>query len=140
MVNWELSSNTSGNLANPNAIFDQIIVGGDLDFTDLTTLNLVFNAAGSGVLWGDSLWNSAQSWTLYDVTGTTTNFANLSLTAIDWLDSGSNDFSTARPDGSFALGLSGNDVVLNYTVVPEPPAAFIGGIGLLMLLRRRRSA
>ena len=136
VVNWELSANTVSNVANPNAVFDQIIVGGNLDFTNLTTLNLSFAVAGSSVLWSDSLWNSAQSWTLYDVAGTTTNFSNLSINTINWLDSGGNLFSTTG--GSFSLTQNVNDVVLNYTVVPEPRAALLGGLGLLALLRRRR--
>ena len=138
VVNWELSAETVSNNPNPSAIFDQIIVGGDLDFTNLTTLNLSFTTGS--VLWGDTFWDASQSWTLYDVTGTTTNFANLSLTGINWLDSVGNLFNTARPDGSFSLSQSGNDVMLNYIVVPEPNiAALIGGMGMLTLLRRRRA-
>jgi fibronectin-binding autotransporter adhesin len=135
-VNWELANNTTTVGVNPTANFDQIIVGGNLDFTDLTTINLLFNGAGSNVLWSDVLWDSDQTWLLYDVAGTTTNFANLKLNTINWLDSGSNLFSTTG--GSFSLGQSGQDVVLNYTAVPEPRAALLGGLGLLMLLRRRR--
>ena len=139
VVNWELNSNTTSNVANPNAIFDQVLVGGNLDFTDLTTLNLVFTATGSNVLWGNSLWDTDQSWTLYDVAGTTSNFGNLSLTTLNWLDSGSNAFDAARPGSSFSLSQSGQDVVLNYTAVPEPNvAALLGGLGVLALLRRDR--
>jgi fibronectin-binding autotransporter adhesin len=136
-VNWELASSTTTVGVNPTASFDQIIVGGNLDFTDFTNINLSFNGAGSTVLWSDSLWSSNQSWLLYDVTGTTANFANLNLNTIDWLDSGSNLFSTAG--GSFTLGQSGEDVMLNYSVIPEPDvAALIGGLGFILLLRRRR--
>ena len=138
VVNWELGLNTATQ-GDPTAVFDQIIVGGNLNFTNSTTLNLVFNGTGSGVLWSDTFWDSDQSWTLYDVAGSTSNFSNLQLTTINWLDStGTNSFETARPDASFSLSLSGNDVLLNYTAVPEPRAALLGGIGLLMLLRRRR--
>ncbi len=134
--NWELTGNTSTNVANPNAIFDQIIVGGNLDFTNLTTLNLSFIAAGSNVLWADTFLDACQSWTLYDVAGTTSNFGNLSLNTVNWLDSGSNLFSTTG--GSFSLTQSGQDVILNFTIVPEPSVALLGGLGLLALLRRRR--
>jgi fibronectin-binding autotransporter adhesin len=136
-VNWELASNTTTVGVNPAANFDQIIVGGNLDFTDLTTINLSFNGAGSDVLWTNALWTTDQSWLLYDVAGTTSNFGNLTLNTINWLDSGSNSFNTANI-GSFTLGQSGHDVVLNFTAVPEPRAALLGGLGLLMLLRRRR--
>jgi hypothetical protein len=84
------------------------------------------------------LWASNQSWLLYDVTGTTTGFGNLSLNTIDWLDAiGGQAFSTLAP-GAFSLSQSGNDIYLNYAV-PEPSRAvlmLIGSAGLL--LRRRR--
>jgi autotransporter-associated beta strand protein len=135
-VNWELASNTSTVGVNPTANFDQVIVGGNLDFTNTTTINLSFNGAGSGVLWANALWDANQSWLLYDVAGTTSNFVNLNLATINWLDSAGNLFSTTG--GNFSLGQSGQDVLLNYTVVPEPRAALLGAIGLLALLRRRR--
>lgn len=135
-VRWELTNSTTTVGTNPSANFDQIIVGGNLDFANTTTIDLVFNAAGSSVLWSDTLWDSNQSWLIYDVAGTTFNFANLDLTTINWLDSGSNLFSTTG--GSFSLGQNGEDVVLNYTIIPEPGAALLGSLGLLFLLRRRR--
>jgi autotransporter-associated beta strand protein len=135
-VNWELANNTSTVGVNPTANFDQVIVGGNLDFTNTTTINLSFNGAGSGVLWANALWDANQSWLLYDVAGTTSNFVNLNLATINWLDSAGNLFSTTG--GNFSLGQSGQDVLLNYTVVPEPSAALLGAIGLLSLLRRRR--
>ena len=136
-VNWELANNTSTVGVNPTANFDQVIVGGNLDFTNITTINLNFNGTGSTVLWADVLWDANQSWLLYDVAGTTSNFVNLNLATINWLDSGGNLFSTTG--GSFTLGQSGQDVVLNYAVVPEPNvAALLGGLGTFLLLRRRR--
>jgi len=138
-VNWELNDNTTVNLANPDAVFDGIVVSGNLNFADLTTLNLVFTSAGSNVLWGNSLWDTNQSWVLYDVSGSTSGFSNLNLNISDWQDSGSNLFNTVRPDGNFTLSLSGSNVMLNYNLVPEPDvAALLGGIGVLAMLRRRR--
>jgi MYXO-CTERM domain-containing protein len=138
-VNWELASNTTTVGANPTANFDQIIVGGNLDFTHPTIINLSFNGAGSTVLWSDSLWDANQSWLLYDVAGITTNIANLNLNTVNWLDSGSNLFSTAG--GSFTLSQNGEDVMLNFTAVPEPSTYGLG-LGALALavaaLRRRR--
>ncbi len=138
VVNWELGMNTTVVGVNPTANFDQVIVGGNLDFTNITAINLIFNGAGSSVLWADVLWGSNQSWLLYDVAGTTTNFANLSLNTSDWLDSGSNSFNTANV-GSFSLGQSGQDIMLNFTAIPEPKAALLGCLGALLLLRRRRN-
>ena len=120
-VNWKLASNTTTVGANPTANFDQIIVmWGNLGFTHTTNLNLSFNGVGSTVLWSDSLWDSNQSWLLYDLIGlgSTTNIANLNLNTTNWLDSGSNLFSTAG--GSFTLSQNGEDVMLNFTAVPEP--------------------
>jgi len=138
-VNWELASNTTTVGANPTANFDQIIVSGNLDFTHPTIINLSFNGAGSTVLWSDSLWDANQSWLLYDVAGITTNIANLNLSTINWLDSGSNLFSTAG--GSFTLSQNGEDVMLNFAAVPEPSTYGLG-LGAMALalaaVRRRR--
>lgn len=137
VVNWELTGNTTTNAPNPNAIFDQVIVGGGLSF-DLTTLNLLFNGTGSSVLWSDTLWDSTQSWTVYDVAGTTSGFDNLTLITANWLDSGGNAFDTVRSGYGFSLGQNGQDVVLNYSAIPEPSTALLGALGVLALLRRRR--
>lgn len=141
-VNWKLASNTTTVGINPTANFDQIVVSGNLDFTHPTYINLSFNGAGSTVLWSDSLWGSNQSWFLYDVIGlgTTTNIANLNLITLNWLDSGSNLFSTAG--GSFTLGQSGQDVMLNYTAIPEPSTYGIAlsaiALALAAVRRQRR--
>ncbi len=47
--------------------------------------------------------------------------------------------------GNFLVGTAGNggatgDIYFNVVVVPEPRAALLGGLGLLALLRRRRTA
>jgi autotransporter-associated beta strand protein len=137
-VQWELNANS---VLNSPVVFDQIIVEGDLDFAGLTSLNLLFNGSGSTVNWNDEFWASNRSWTIYDVAGTTSNFNELKLTTSNWLDgSGLAYGSSLNAGGSFVLGLgvNGNDVILNYTVIPEPKAALIGGLGILLLFRRRR--
>ena len=137
-VNWELASNTTTVGVNPTANFDQVIVGGNLDFTHPTNINLSFNGVGSTVLWSDTLWDSSQSWLLYDVAGITTNIANLNLNTVNWLDSGSNLFSTAG--GSFTLGQSGEDVMLNFSPIPEPSTYGIalGAMALALAAVRRQ--
>ena len=137
-VNWELASNTTTVGVNPTANFDQVIVGGNLDFTHPTNINLSFNGVGSTVLWSDSLWDSSQSWLLYDVAGITTNIANLNLNTVNWLDSGSNLFSTTG--GSFTLGQSGQDVMLNFSPIPEPSTYGIalGAMALALAAVRRQ--
>jgi autotransporter-associated beta strand protein len=140
-VQWELVGNTTTNAANPNAVYDQIIVGGDLDFTDATELDLIFNGTGSTVLWSNGFWGSNQTWTLYDVAGSTTGFlANFSLNPSAWLDSGSNSLASVRSGASFNVSQSGSDILINYVAVPEPATLAIlagGVIGLAVVLRRR---
>ena len=41
-------------------------------------------------------------------------------------------------NGNFSITQNGNNLDLVYTAVPEPRAALLGGLGLLVLLRRRR--
>ncbi len=137
-VNWELVSNTTTVGVNPTANFDQVSVGGNLDFTHPTNINLSFNGVGSTVLWSDTLWDTNQSWLLYDVAGVTTNIANFNLSTINWLDSGSNLFSTAG--GSFTLGQSGEDVMLNFSPIPEPSTYGIalGAMALALAAVRRQ--
>jgi hypothetical protein len=116
-------------------------VGGSLDFAGATSLSLLFNGAGSSVLWANSFWDSDQQWTLYAVTGSTTNFGNLSLTAGSYLDSASNTLLSARPNASFNVAQSGTDVVISYVAVPEPTSIAVLGAGAALLglrIARRR--
>ena len=140
-VLWELNGNTATQTS-PNAVFDQIIVGGNLDFTGVTTMDLSFIASGSVVDWSNSFWASTYTgtngWLVYDVAGTTTNFSNLSITAANWLDSNGASFNTLRSGSSFGLEQVGSDVYLTYTAVPEPASVLLVGLGSLALLRRRR--
>ena len=141
-VEWELNGN-SATQASPTALFDQIVVNGNLDFAGTTTLNLSFIASGSAVAWSNAFWNASHTgsngWLLFDVAGTTTNFSNLSISTANWADSAGNLFNATRGTSSFGLEQVGQDIYLSYTAVPETSAALIGGIGALFLLRRRRA-
>jgi fibronectin-binding autotransporter adhesin len=144
-VLWELTANT---ISNSPLAFDQIIVGGNLDFASLTTLSLAFNSAGSTVSWSDAFWDTARTWTIYSVTGTTTNFGNLTLAGSpgSWLDAQSTpqSLASARPDASFSIVQDGNNVNLVYAIVPEPAAVALAGIGIVVAIgaaaRKRRLA
>ncbi|MCE9629647.1 MAG: autotransporter-associated beta strand repeat-containing protein [Planctomycetia bacterium] len=139
-VNWELIANTTGS-AGVN--YDQVVMPtGNLDFANATTLALSFDALGSSVLWSDAFWNVNRSWTIYDLTtGTTNNIGNLSVGG-SLLDSLGNALSpTGR--GFFTTSLVGQDVVLNFTAVPEPSTwamALAGFAGGGWMMRRRKPA
>jgi autotransporter-associated beta strand protein len=81
------------------------------------------------------------TWTLFSQTTAISGF-DPSLFAINVGSfNGTSGFSNDLGGGSFsvALGGSGNSLVLNYTAIPEPSTAILGGLGLLALLRRRRN-
>lgn len=141
-VNWELNANTTTQ-GDPTAVFDQINVGGTLDFAGATLLNLSFSGAGSTVNWNDALWSSDQEWKIYD-SAAVANFSNLSLVTSNWVDSDGNFFDTLLAGASFSLSLDGADVYLSYTAaaIPEPStyAALLGALALgLVAWRRRRT-
>ncbi len=143
-VLWELTANTTVNAANPNALFDTVVVLGDLDFAGLTTLTLKFDAAGSGVLWSAPLWQApitgTEGWLLYDVAGNTTTFDNLILATANWQDSDGDFFATALPKGYFSLYQDGSHIYLNYALIPEPASLTLLLAGGLLALRRQRGA
>jgi fibronectin-binding autotransporter adhesin len=140
-VLWELAANT---VSNSPLAYDQIVVGGNLDFADLTALSLSFNATGSTVNWADSFWGEERVWTLYSVTGATTNFGNLAILQASWLDSQSQTLESVRAGSTFSIRQDGDDVSIVYAVVPEPAGIVGAGIGLAVacwtLQRRRRMA
>ena len=130
---WELWGNTTTQ-GSPTAIYDQIIVGGNLDFAGATSLSLNFGGSGVGAVnWSDSFWGTNQSWTLFDVAGSTSNIGNFTLAnnPSAWLDSSGQAFSTSsRSANSFSVAQQGSDVMVQYVVVPEPGSLALVGIGI----------
>jgi fibronectin-binding autotransporter adhesin len=132
-VIWELTGNTATQTT-PTAVFDQVIVGGNLDFTSATSLSLVFDDPASSVNWTNPFWDLDREWLLYDVTGTTSNFSNFSISTQSWLDGFGNVFATERPQASFGLrqDVGSGDVFLTYAAVPEPGGLALAAAGLAL--------
>lgn len=128
-----------GSTATLNAEFvgdDLGIRGTDFDAINVTGGNLsidlasVFKLIGTSINYTTGLWDSNRSFTVIDFTSAGSSTGVFSL-----------DTSLAgsfADEGSWALANTSGDVVLNWTAVPEPASALLGGIGLLFLLRRRR--
>jgi len=142
-VIWELWGNTDS-LGSRGALYDGINVGGTLDFAALTTLTLNFGGTGVGVVdWDNAFWSESRQWTLFTVTGTTTNFSNFQLAnnPASWVDSTGEAFSaSSRNTNTFNVVQSSNNIVLQY--VPEPTAVTLALIGIaasVYVASRRRS-
>jgi fibronectin-binding autotransporter adhesin len=117
--------------------YDQIQITGGLTLSGASYALNIFsldslNMAGLvGANGGNLFTETSKSWTILTTTSGITGF-----NAGSWLVSPTN-FQDADT-GAWSLAQSGNDLVLSYTVIPEPKAALLGGLGILLLLRRRR--
>jgi autotransporter-associated beta strand protein len=139
---WELFANTATQTT--PAVFDQVVVSGDLAFAGSNgiTLNFGTTADGSTVAWSDTFWSSNRSFLIYDVAGSTTGFSNLGLLNTSFNDA--TGAALAASQGSFSVSQLGSDVFLNYNAIPEPSTGTLlafgtGGLVLTRLLRRKQS-
>lgn len=81
------------------------------------------------------------TWNLFDMTSETGTFATITLAdqySGSLLDGDSNGIWDLTA-GSNTWQFTESTGVLGLTVVPEPQAALLGGLGLLVMLRRRRA-
>jgi autotransporter-associated beta strand protein len=135
---WELIDNS---LAARGTNYDGIDVEGNLTFSEITTITLDFALAESGVEWANEFWSDSYTgvngWKIFDVTGTINGFEDLSL-AGNLLDSKGILLTTGRSNAFFSLFKASDGIYLNYNAIPEPSSALLGGIGILLLLRRKR--
>jgi autotransporter-associated beta strand protein len=143
-VYWQLAANIT---SNSPPVFDQVNVGGNLDFAAPTSLHLAFDGSGSQVSWSDVFWSTDEEWTVYQVGGALSSFSNLLISSANWGDGQGQWFNTLLPGATFSLLQVGSNVLLKYTAfpiaVPEIDAAAFGGAvallaGALSLLERRR--
>ncbi|MFM8413707.1 MAG: autotransporter-associated beta strand repeat-containing protein, partial [Planctomycetota bacterium] len=138
VVNWELIANSTGSAGTD---FDQIAVGGNLSFAGSTTLALSFDSIGSNVVWADPFWNVNRAWMVYDLSsGSAGSLSNL-VVGGSLLDSLGNSLSPTER-GFFTATLVGQDVMLQFTAVPEPSTwavCLVAAAGGGRMVRRRAS-
>jgi autotransporter-associated beta strand protein len=118
--------------------WDLLTITGGLDLSGASStnqigLNLItmLNATSTGALatWdpdSNALWSGFVT-TTTGITGFAANLFEIDTAG----------FQNSL-NGSFSVALNGNNLDLVYTAIPEPRAALLGGLGVLMLLRRRR--
>jgi autotransporter-associated beta strand protein len=119
-----------------------LVNGATLDLSSLTASSYTINllsllSTGPDVSGNASNFNNtlSYSWTLFSTAASLFSSFNANDFAIN-----AAGFSNALGGGYFSVGLadSDTDLVLNFTPVPEPRAALLGGVGMLLMLRRRR--
>ena len=116
---------------------DQIQITGGLTLSGTSyALNILsldaLNAAGFvGAGDGNTFTETSNSWTILT---TTTGISGFDANTWTLNTSGFQDAFT----GTWSLSQSGNNLLLNYAAIPEPKAALLSLIGILLLFRRRR--
>ena len=128
---------TDGSSGTAGGEWDSLGINGDLDLSGVTsgdpfTIALVSmsDSTTTGLL-GSWDANSNATWSgIVTTTGSITGFAG------DKFLVDTTNFQNSYT-GSFSVVANGSNLDLVYTAVPEPKAALIGSLGLLMLLRRR---
>jgi autotransporter-associated beta strand protein len=140
--NWQIHDATG--LAGVG--YDTVIITGSLNLTGLTgpesfNINLWSLSSIGPDVNGDAI-NfdpfASQSWTLVTTSAGIVGFDASEFTINTGAFNGTGGF-TNDAVGSFALQVVGNDLVLSYSVIPEPGsvALLLSGVGMFLLLNRR---
>lgn len=126
--------------------YDTVAITGALDLTGLTggldfninlwSLSGIAPDANGNALNFDGL--TSQTWTLVSTSAGILGFDQADFTINTGAFNGTAGFSNSAP-GTFALEVVGNDLVLSYSVIPEPGsvALLLSGAGMFLLLNRR---
>ncbi|MEY4242862.1 MAG: hypothetical protein RLZZ245_447, partial [Verrucomicrobiota bacterium] len=139
--NYQFEFSTDGSTGTAGAQWDLLTITGSLDLTGASlenpiTFQLVsmLNATDAGPL---ASWNPDANATWAGIITTTTGITGFSANKFTFDTDG---FQNPL-NGSFSLVQSGTNLDLTYTtnyVIPEPKVALLGGLGILLLFRRRR--
>jgi fibronectin-binding autotransporter adhesin len=140
--NWQLYNATG----TAGVAYDTISITGGLDLTALTSGNFSINLWTLSAVGPDSNGNainfvntSNYTWTLVSTTSGITGFSAGNFAINVGANNGTTGFSNPLAGGAFSVSVSGNDLQLNYTAIPEPSiwALLLGSCVALSLLRRR---
>jgi hypothetical protein len=137
----QIEFSTDGSTGVAGTEWDLLAITGTLDLTGASSstpviLDLVsmVNATTAGAL---AVWDENVNATWTGFVTTTGGFAGFSADKFSFLTS---NFANTL-NGTFSVSQNGNNLDLNYMtnyVIPEPKAALLGGLGILLMLRRRR--